>query len=74
VQRFEAADVARLDRAYSTPQIVHQRRRFRAAVAARPGEVGLDVSCGAGHLACELAREVMREAGSSPIDKSPQSG
>ena len=58
MQNFEAADVARLDRAYSTPQIVEQRRRFRAAVAARPGETGLDVGCGAGHLACELAREV----------------
>ena len=43
MQKFEAADVARLERAYSTPQIVDQRRRFRAAVAARPGEVGLDV-------------------------------
>ncbi len=74
MQRFEAADVARLDRAYSTPQIVHQRRRFRAAVAARPGEVGLDVGCGAGHLACELAREVMPGGRIVAIDKSPQSG
>lgn len=55
---FGAADIARLDRAYSTPQIVDQRQRFRAVVAARPGEAGLDVGCGAGHLACELAREV----------------
>jgi ubiquinone/menaquinone biosynthesis C-methylase UbiE len=55
MQQFEAEDIARLERAYSTPQIVDQRRRFRAAVAARPGEVGLDVGCGAGHLACELA-------------------
>lgn len=73
MQNFEAADVARLDRAYSTPQIVEQRRRFRAAVAARPGEVGLDVGCGAGHLACELAREVAPEGRIVAIDKSPQS-
>jgi precorrin-6B methylase 2 len=58
MQQFEAEDIARLERAYSTPQIVDQRRRFRAAVAARPGEVGLDVGCGAGHLACELALEI----------------
>lgn len=70
---FEAADVARLDRAYSTPQIVDQRRRFRAAVAARPGEAGLDVGCGAGHLACELAREVAPGGRIVAIDKSPQS-
>jgi hypothetical protein len=45
MQNFEAADVARLERAYSTPQIVDQRRRFRAAVTACPGEVGL-ARCG----------------------------
>lgn len=73
MQNFEAADVARLDRAYSSPQIVDQRRRFRAAVAARPGEVGLDVGCGAGHLACELAREVTPGGRIVAIDKSGES-
>lgn len=73
MQNFEAADVARLDKAYSTPQIVDQRRRFRIAVAARSGEGGLDVGCGAGHLACELAREVMPGGRIVAIDKSPQS-
>jgi arsenite methyltransferase len=73
MQNFEAADVARLDRAYSTPQIVDQRRRFRAAVAARPGEAGLDVGCGAGHLACELAKEVGPGGGIVAIDKSCES-
>jgi arsenite methyltransferase len=70
---FNAADVARLDRAYSTPQIVDQRRRFRAAVVARPGEVGLDVDCDAGHLACELTTEVAPGGRIVAIDKSPQS-
>jgi arsenite methyltransferase len=70
---FGAADIARLDRAYSTPQIVDQRRQFRAVVAARPGEVGLDVGCGAGHLACELAREVAPEGRIVAIDRSPES-
>jgi arsenite methyltransferase len=73
MQNFEATDVARLERAYSTPQIVEQRRRFRAAVAARPGEVGLDVGCGAGHLACELAGEVAPGGRIIAIDKSLQS-
>ena len=55
---FNPGDVVRLDRAYSTPQIVDQRRRFRAMLAPRSGEVGLDVGCGAGHLACELSRDL----------------
>ncbi len=70
---FDAADIARLDKAYSTPQIVDQRRRFRAAVAARPREFGLDVGCGPGHLACELAREVAPEGRIVAIDRSPES-
>ena len=69
---FDAADIARLDKAYSTPQIVDQRRRFRAAVAARPREVGLDVGCGPGHLACELAREVAPEGRIVAIDGNPE--
>jgi arsenite methyltransferase len=73
MQNFEAADVARLDRAYSTPQIVDQRKRFRAVVAARRGDIGLDVGCGAGHLACELAGEVAPRGRIVAVDKSPQS-
>jgi arsenite methyltransferase len=71
--KFNAADVARLDRAYSTPQIVEQRQRFRAVLAARPGEVGLDLGCGAGHLACELARDVAPGGRIIAIDKSSDS-
>jgi arsenite methyltransferase len=71
--KFDAADIARLDRAYSTPQIVDQRRRLRAFLGASPGEVGLDVGCGPGHLACELAREVAPEGRIVAIDKSPES-
>jgi arsenite methyltransferase len=70
---FGAADIARLDRAYSTPQIVDQRRRFRTLVAACPGETGLDVGCGAGHLACELAKEVAPKGRIVAIDRSPES-
>jgi ubiquinone/menaquinone biosynthesis C-methylase UbiE len=70
---FGAADIARLDRAYSTPQIVDQRRRIRAVVGARRSEVGLDVGCGPGHLACELAKEVAPRGRIFAIDKSPES-
>jgi ubiquinone/menaquinone biosynthesis C-methylase UbiE len=70
---FGAADIARLDRAYSTPQIVDQRRRIRAVVGARRSEVGLDVGCGPGHLACELAKEVAPGGRIFAFDKSPES-
>jgi arsenite methyltransferase len=70
---FGAVDIARLDRAYSTPQIVDQRRRIRAVVGARRSEVGLDVGCGPGHLACELAKEVAPGGRIFAIDKSPES-
>ena len=67
---FDAAAAARLDRTYSTPAIREQRRRFREAIAARPGEVGLDVGCGPGLLACELAREVAPDGRIHGIDTS----
>jgi ubiquinone/menaquinone biosynthesis C-methylase UbiE len=70
---FDAAHIAQLDRAYSTPQILDQRRRFRAIIAAHPSEIGLDVGCGPGHLACELAREVAPGGRIVAIDNSPQS-
>lgn len=55
---FDAAAIARLDRLYAAPQVVAQRRRLREILSPRPGETGLDIGCGAGHLTCELARDV----------------
>jgi ubiquinone/menaquinone biosynthesis C-methylase UbiE len=57
-RKFDAAAAARLGRMYAAPAIVEQRARTRAALGVRPGERGLDVGCGPGFLACELAREV----------------
>ena len=57
-QVFNASMAPHLDRLYASPQIVGQRRRLRALIAAQRGEVGLDIGCGLGHLTCELAREV----------------
>ncbi len=45
-------------RMYAAPEIVAQRARTREALAIRPGETGLEVGCGIGFLACEMAREV----------------
>jgi arsenite methyltransferase len=67
---FNAAMGARLEVLYASPQIVAQRRRFRELVAARPGEAGVDVGCGVGHLTCELAREVGPSGRMTGVDAS----
>jgi arsenite methyltransferase len=53
-----ATNPALLDPARSTPDVAEQRARTRAIVAPRTGERGLDIGCGFGLLACELARDV----------------
>ena len=58
MSHFDAAAVTRLERQYSGPAIREQRARTRAALALRLGETGLEVGCGPGFLACEMAREV----------------
>lgn len=68
--QFDAKKIASLDRLYSSPQIVEQRVRLRAAIAARAGEKGLDVGCGAGHMVCELAAEVGPAGHVTGIDAS----
>ena len=55
---FNASMGARLEVLYASPQIVAQRRRFRALLDVRQGESGVDVGCGVGHLTCELAEDV----------------
>jgi arsenite methyltransferase len=52
------ASPALLDPARSTPDVSEQRARIRAIIAPRTGERGLDIGCGFGLLACELARDV----------------
>lgn len=68
---FDAPTVARLEHSYRAPAIAAQRARTRAALGARPGEAGLDVGCGPGYLACELAREVSPTGRMVAIDSSP---
>lgn len=68
---FDARAVARLERIYAAPGIVEQRARTRAALGALAGERGLDVGCGPGLLACELAREVGPTGLIVGIDSSP---
>lgn len=73
MRTYDAKAVAELDRRYSTAQIVDQRRRVREIIGARSGEVGLDVGCGPGFLACELAAEVAPAGRIVAIDTSSHS-
>jgi arsenite methyltransferase len=62
---------ALLDAARSTPDVAEQRARTRAIVAPRSGERGLDIGCGFGLLACELARDVGPTGRVMGIDSVP---
>ncbi|MBA3621701.1 MAG: methyltransferase domain-containing protein [Euzebyales bacterium] len=69
---FDASAAQRLGRAYATPHVVAQRARTRQAVAPRPGQRILDVGCGPGLLACELAAAVGPAGTVIAIDTSEQ--
>ena len=60
-----------LERTYSTADVVEQRARIRAKVVPRRGEQGLDIGCGPGLLACELARDVGPTGRVIGIDSNP---
>ncbi|HEX9420965.1 MAG TPA: methyltransferase domain-containing protein [Methylomirabilota bacterium] len=60
-----------LERTASTADAVEQRARVRAKVGPKRGEHGLDIGCGPGLLACELARDVGPHGKVVGIDASP---
>jgi arsenite methyltransferase len=63
---------ALLDPGRSTPDVAEQRARTRAIVAPHSGERGLDIGCGFGLLACELARDVGPSGRIVGIDAAPE--
>jgi arsenite methyltransferase len=60
-----------VERVYGTADVVEQRRLVMAALAPRPGERALDIGCGPGLLACELARAVGPGGHVLGLDASP---
>jgi arsenite methyltransferase len=71
MSKFDAANVARMERMYASAPIAEQRAKTRAALALRAREHGLEVGCGIGFLACEMAREVAPGGHVIGVDNSP---
>ena len=71
MSKFDAANIVRMERMYSSAPIVEQRARTRAALGLSPGEHGLEVGCGIGFLACEMAHEVGASGQVVGLDNSP---
>ncbi|MCC6534267.1 MAG: methyltransferase domain-containing protein [Burkholderiales bacterium] len=67
---FGEAGARRLDLQYAIPVMVEQRRRILEALALEPGERALDIGCGPGYLAYEMAREVGPQGRVLAIDTS----
>jgi arsenite methyltransferase len=68
---FDEATSRRLERMYSTRDMVHRRRLVREALAAVPGERILDVGCGPGFYVAELLEEVGDGGSIVGVDSSP---
>lgn len=67
---FDADTARRLDRLYGTADVVAQRKRTREVLAPVAGEHVVDVGCGPGHLACDLAGFIGESGRVTAIDAS----
>ncbi len=67
---FDEENARRLVAVYTTPDVLDQRRATRAVLALRPGQHVLDIGCGPGFLAAEMAEEVGAEGRVHGIDPS----
>jgi len=70
IMQFDAATSRRVESAYTTPDVVGQRRTILGALSLRPGERVLDIGSGPGFLACEMASEVGASGSVTGIDPS----
>jgi SAM-dependent methyltransferase len=68
--QFDDEASRRAEAAYTTSDVVEQRRATRAALALRQGENVLDIGSGPGLLACEMAGEVGAAGSVDGVDPS----
>jgi len=67
---FDSANAQRVDRQYSAPPLVEQRRLTLEAMALRSGQTALDIGCGPGYLTLEVARQVGAQGRVTAVDTS----
>jgi arsenite methyltransferase len=67
---FDQRLIQRLERLYSTRDVLRRRELVRAAVGARSGDRILDVGCGPGFYITELLEAVGREGAVAGVDIS----
>lgn len=65
-------DTRGLTRIYDAPAVAAQRTLTRQLLDARPGETLLDLGCGPGHLAGELAAETGEDGRIIALDRQPE--
>jgi arsenite methyltransferase len=68
---FGEEESRRVEAIYLTPDIVAQRARVLAALGLRPGERAIDLGCGPGLLALDMAQQVGQGGEVQCIDASP---
>jgi SAM-dependent methyltransferase len=68
--QFDEATSRRVEAAYTSPDVVEQRRIVRAALGLRPGEDVLDIGAGPGFLASEMAGDVGGDGTVAGLDPS----
>lgn len=68
--QFDEETASRLRTMYEAPYAVERRQRIRTALAATPGESILDVGCGPGYVACEVATELGSSGSVTGVDSS----
>jgi arsenite methyltransferase len=71
--QFDERALRHLELTYRAPELANQRRILLETVRPQPGEHALDIGCGPGFVAEELAREVGPQGAIHAIDTSESS-
>lgn len=69
--RFDERQSRAVEATYATADIAEQRRATLAALSLAPGERVLDIGCGPGYLAAEMAEAVGSDGFVQGVDPSP---
>jgi arsenite methyltransferase len=72
VLTYDKVEARRVAAIYRTQEIAAQRGRVLAVLAPRPGERVLDIGCGPGYLACDIAAQLGGAGQVTAIDVSEE--